>query len=211
MHFSHLIALKTRHLTATQFLFFPSATFWEAANEFLEGKKNIPNASDRSAIRRKPCDVPATGKINVGLAARKDGSFYGPIWWKMCVNEFHGNVPQVLLFHDFSNEIIPLDVIEFTYQSIALDLLYRKSFECNPIRPSVRWQNGRKVVKLLKDGADSGRFREFTTERLVQFQNIKKQSCRAFQELSIVIHLINICPQFGKIFNLKRLKLNHLV
>ena len=132
----------------------------------------------------------------------------------MCVNEFHGNVPQVLLFHDFSNEIIPLDVIEFrsfAYQSIALDLLYRKSFECNPIRPSIRWQNGRKVVKLLKDGADSGRYRQFATERLVQFQNIKKQSCRAFQELSIGIHLINICPQFGNIFNLKCLKLNHLV
>ena len=50
---------------------------------------------------------------------------------------------------------------------------------------------GRKVVKTLKDGADSRRFREFAADRFVRFSRNQKQNCRAFQELSNDIIYLN--------------------
>ena len=58
---------------------------------------------------------------------------------------------------------------------------------------------GRKVVETPKDGADSGRFRKFAADRFVKSWRTQKQSCRAFQELSIGYHLMKISLKFQQL------------
>ena len=85
-----------------------------------------------------------------------------------------------------------MEFYSFAHQSKALDLLYKWPFESISISWSVWPQMTRKVAETPKDGADSRRFREFAVCRFVRSRHTQKQNCRAFQKLSIGIHLFKI-------------------
>ena len=81
--------------------------------------------------------------------------------------------------------LIELDLIE--YHSIALWMLYRKSFEAKLIGVSVRSQIHAERPRRQKNRYSRGCFRDFTATRLVQGQHTHNQSCRTHQGLSIGI------------------------
>ena len=111
------------------------------------------------------------------------------------------SIATFLLYRGILMRLSGLDRSEITWliivalnrlknHSIADETFYLKSFRCNSIELSVGLETWRKLWH--KDGAHSGHFREFATQRLIQSKRTRKQNCRAFQKLSIVIHFVQI-------------------
>jgi hypothetical protein len=84
----------------------------------------------------------------------------------------------------------------FLYHSVALELLYQKSFESNSIRSTVQLEISRQNSKSTQDGADG--FCKLAATHFVLSTRTQKRVFRAFQELFIGIKQVEFRAQIAE-------------
>ena len=105
------------------------------------------------------------------------------------VMSFHPqfSVNMIFLFKKSLTPSVWTESNDQAHQSVALDKLYRKSFETFLMRSTV-WPEITKFRGRFREGATpADNFRRFAAERSVRSSRTQKTFCRVFQWLSIDI------------------------